>query len=99
MRVTCRYMRDPAQADPLGGWNKNVSWRGDARYGAMMVKVVAQRLSELSFNRSLPLLDFDLSSNDDAFLNYGDVPFGQRTLVARFEYNQSTPHTVQVAAR
>jgi L-iduronidase len=90
-----------SEADPLGGWNKNLSWRGDARYAAMAVKVVAQRLEELVFNRSFPLLDLDISSNDAAFLNYADSThrFSQRTLTATIAYNHSTPTVATAVLR
>ena len=29
----------PSEGDPLSGWNKGESWRADARYAAMVVKV------------------------------------------------------------
>ena len=30
----------PSEGDPLSGWNKGESWRADARYAAMVVKVL-----------------------------------------------------------
>ena len=35
-------------------------------------------------------------ANDNAFLNYGDAWFQQRTLTARFEMNESKPYAVRV---
>eukprot|EP00966_Prymnesium_polylepis_P222619 5150011-Prymnesium_polylepis.1 len=90
-----------SEADPLGGWSKNISWRGDSRYAAMVVKVVAQRLEELVLNRSLTGLDLDLSSNDAAFLNYADGAhrFSQRTLTATILYNDSKPAVATAVLR
>ena len=33
-----------SEADPLSGWNKPESWRADARYAAMVVKVTEAEL-------------------------------------------------------
>ena len=41
-----------------------------------------------------PRLDY--LANDNAFLNYGDAWFQQRTLTARFEMNESKPYAVEV---
>jgi L-iduronidase len=83
------------EGDPQGGWSSKEDWRGDARYAAVVAKIVNQHLTEIvqnSVNR--PLLkgaQWALNSNDNGFLNYGspDHVFLQRTLVARFMLNRT----------
>jgi L-iduronidase len=74
------------EGDPMVGWETPEDWRGDARYAAIMPKMVNQHLLAIADNATtnnpLGLLSFD-----GAFMNgVGDTytGFGQRTMTARF---------------
>jgi L-iduronidase len=74
------------EGDPMVGWETPEDWRGDARYAAIIPKMVNQHLLSISDNATannpLGWLSFD-----GAFMNgVGDVytGFGQRTMTARF---------------
>ena len=72
------------EADPLVSWMIPLAWRADARYGAIIPKVINQHvlriLDNTTNNNPLGLL-----SNDNGFMNAdGYNGFEQRTLLARF---------------
>ena len=74
------------EGDPMVGWETPEDWRGDARYAAIIPKMVNQHLQAISDNATannpLGWLSFD-----GAFMNgVGDTytGFGQRTMTARF---------------
>ncbi|XP_033122455.1 alpha-L-iduronidase-like [Anneissia japonica] len=81
------------EADPLVGWSKSESWRAEATYAAIVAKVVVQHQHLLSKN---PMINYSLLSNDNGFLNFYPSFFDQRTLVSRFQMNNTKPKTVQV---
>lgn len=81
------------EVDPLGGWNKVASWRGDAQYPAAAAKIL--NMHQLLIREPLAgKTNYAYHSNDNSFLNYGDQWYDQRTLVVRFEMN--TTGTVEV---
>ncbi len=74
------------EGDPMVGWETPEDWRGDARYGAIIPKMVNQHLRAIhdngTANNPLGWLSFD-----GAFMNgVGDnyTGFGERTMTARF---------------
>jgi len=74
------------EGDPMVGWETPEDWRGDARYGAIIPKMVNQHLLAIhdnaTANNPLGWLSFD-----GAFMNgVGDnyTGFGERTMTARF---------------
>ena len=74
------------EGDPMVGWETPKDWRGDARYGAIIPKMVNQHLLAIhdnaTANNPLGWLSFD-----GAFMNgVGDnyTGFGERTMTARF---------------
>lgn len=79
------------EADPLVGWSKPRSWRANVNYASLVVKVISQHQN---LHDSL-LLNYSLLSNDNAFLSYYPHQFTQRTLLARFQMNNSSPQHVQ----
>ncbi|GAB1597351.1 alpha-L-iduronidase-like [Argonauta hians] len=79
------------EGDPLVGWSKPRSWRADVTYAAMVVKVIALH----QHSKSLKHLNFTMLSNDNAFLSYYPHQFTQRTLLARFQMNNTKPPHVQ----
>ncbi|XP_056603372.1 LOW QUALITY PROTEIN: alpha-L-iduronidase [Triplophysa dalaica] len=83
------------EADPLVGWNKALTWRGDVTYAAMVVKVISQHQNLLIADQN-NTVNYTLLSNDNAFLSYHPHPFTQRTLTARFQINDTNPPHVQL---
>ncbi|KAM4707700.1 alpha-L-iduronidase [Discoglossus pictus] len=86
------------EADPLVGWSNPQTWRGDATYAAMVVKVIDQHQDFLLSNESSGI-NYTLLSNDNAFLNYYPHYFTQRTLTARFQMNNTKPPHVQMVRK
>ncbi|XP_059165895.1 alpha-L-iduronidase-like isoform X2 [Physella acuta] len=82
------------EADPIVGWNKPLLWRSDATYGGLVVKVISQHQNILRSRKNPFIENYVLLSNDNGFLSYYPNQFTQRTLLARFQMNQTTPHYV-----
>ncbi|GLV44162.1 alpha-L-iduronidase [Carabus blaptoides fortunei] len=80
------------EADILTGWSKSQEWRADVRYAAMVVKVIIDHYEK--FVRDMRV-DIEVLSNDNAFLNYHPYYFTQRTLLARFQMNNTNPVHIQ----
>ena len=81
------------EVDPLGGWNHVTEWHSDARYAGSIMRILAMHEDMIEQNSTLNV-SWGYHANDNAFLNYGDAWFEQRTLVARFEMNLT--NTVEV---
>ncbi|GIY49355.1 alpha-L-iduronidase [Caerostris darwini] len=86
------------EADPLKNWSLSQWWRADSTYAAMVVKIILDHIyfyyvdkgSELANN-----INFDLLSSDNAFLSYFPNQFTERTLLARFQVNNTSPNYVE----
>ncbi|RZB41597.1 alpha-L-iduronidase [Asbolus verrucosus] len=76
------------ESDIITTWSDSWDWRGDARYAAMVVKVIATVYKSVTLDRKLKI---ELLSNDNGFLNYHPFYFTQRTLFARFQMNHTDP--------
>ncbi|XP_053727696.1 alpha-L-iduronidase [Synchiropus splendidus] len=83
------------EADPLVGWARPQEWRADVTYAAMAVKVIQQH-QDLLLRNTNSSINYTLLSNDNAFLSYHPHPFTQRTLLARFQVNNTRPPHVQL---
>ena len=74
------------EGDPMVGWETPEDWRGDARYAAIIPKMVNQHLLAIGDNRTgnnpLGLLSFDGAFINGASDTY--TGFGERTMTARF---------------
>eukprot|EP00940_MAST-03C_sp_MAST-3C-sp2_P002326 g2326.t1 len=81
------------EVDPEGDWSRSRSWRGDATYPAAIARTLAMHLHTIVDDPSVPVT-WGYHANDNAFLNYGDRWFSQRTLTARFLMNAT--RTVEV---
>ena len=76
------------EVDPLGGWNRIEQWRGDAQYPAAAARIL--NMHQVAVREAFAgRANYAYHANDNAFLNYGDKWFDQRTLVARFEMNKT----------
>ncbi|XP_072177683.1 alpha-L-iduronidase-like [Diadema setosum] len=85
------------EGDPLVGWSKPEWWRADTTYAAIVAKIIVQHQDQLI--RQHPDFLFTLLSNDNGFLNFYPSYFDQRTLVARFQMNKTTPPSVQTVKK
>ncbi|XP_062590471.1 alpha-L-iduronidase-like isoform X2 [Saccostrea cucullata] len=86
------------EADPMVGWNKDLAWRADSTYAAMVAKVIAQHQNMIL--AKLPaFMNYSLLSNDNAFLSYVPHQFTQRTLAARFQMNNTATPFVQLVLK
>jgi hypothetical protein len=74
------------EADPLVGWLNPQEWRADARYAAILPKIINQHLLQVADNGTVALNNpLGLLSFDNGFMNLdGYNGFGMRTLTARF---------------
>ncbi|XP_053146576.1 alpha-L-iduronidase isoform X2 [Hemicordylus capensis] len=86
------------EADPLVGWSVPQMWRADVTYAAMVAKVIAQH-QNLLIAKANNTINYTLLSNDNAFLSYHPHYFTQRTLVARFQMNNTQPPHVQMVRK
>ncbi|KAL0270146.1 UNVERIFIED_CONTAM: hypothetical protein PYX00_007642 [Menopon gallinae] len=80
------------EADIMTGWYKPADWRSDVRYASLVLQVIIGHVNEMYVKRNIP---FEILSNDNAFLNYHPHYFTQRTLLARFQMNNTHPPHVQ----
>ncbi|KAK3104453.1 hypothetical protein FSP39_002381 [Pinctada imbricata] len=79
------------EADPLVGWSKDEWWRADATYAAIVAKIIAQHQNSFHEKSSI---NYALLSNDNGFLSFYPHQFTQRTLLARFQMNNTQkPYT------
>lgn len=64
----------------------------------MVTKIISQHLHYFYLSKSkekLKNINYNLLSNDNGFLSYYPYQFFQRTLLARFQVNNTSPHYVQ----
>lgn len=79
------------EADPQVSWDVDRWWQADVTYAAMATKAILFHQSW----RTTTGVDYRLLSNDNAFLSYQPFPFTQRTLLARFQVNTTSPPHLQ----
>lgn len=75
------------EVDPLGGWDKVEMWRGDAMYPAAVARVL--NTHQVALRERMTGVEYTYHANDNAFQNYGNVWFDQRTLTVRFLQNNT----------
>lgn len=81
-----------SEADPTAGWSTQHEAYADVRYANMLIRTVFQHWNAM-YNQILPNLNS--ISHDNAFLSYYPFEYEQRTLLARFIMNNTTPSHVQ----
>lgn len=86
------------EADPLVGWSKPLEWRADATYGAVALKIISQHQNMLIANPAFKN-NYALLGNDNGFLSFYPHQFTQRTLLARFQINNTAPHHVHLVKK
>lgn len=78
------------EADPIVTWSTPRDFQADLRYGVTVFETIALFWNEI-FEKNLNL---ESISHDNAFLSYFPNQFTQRTLLARFQMNNTVPvHT------
>jgi L-iduronidase len=91
------------EADPKVGWSHLYDWRGDARYAAMVPKAINQHQQLMIDGDTGHGIPYDVLSNDNGFLPYpynDNHTFQQRTLVARWAFNHTSPApTVEIVRK
>eukprot|EP01044_Picomonas_judraskeda_P002966 COSAG03_NODE_229_length_10305_cov_30.967085_4_plen_419_part_00 len=83
----------------MGGWSHLMPWHADATNAAGMLRILAMHVDMINYNPTMMAanVSYGYHANDNAFLNYGDAWFLQRTLNTRFEMNLT--HTVEVVRK
>jgi L-iduronidase len=77
-----------SEADPIKKWSEPRDFQADTRYGAVLVETVLGHWQAIYDGRMHGL---ESISHDNSFLNFHPNYFTQRTLIARFQMNNTTP--------
>lgn len=80
------------EADPIKKWSEPRDFQADTRYAAVLVETVFEHWQEIYNGR---MKNLDSISHDNSFLNFHPSFFTQRTLLARFQMNNTTPKHIQ----
>lgn len=88
--TTLKYSN--SEADPIKKWSEPRDFQADARYAVTLVETVLEHWQAMYDGRMEHL---DSISHDNSFLNFNPNFFTQRTLLARFQMNNTTPKHVQ----
>lgn len=80
------------EADPIKKWSEPRDFQADTRYAAILTETILQHWQAIFDGR---LGNLESISHDNAFLNFYPHVFTQRTLLARFQMNNTTPKHVQ----
>lgn len=80
------------EADPIKKWSEARDFQSDTRYAAILVETILQHWQAIYDAR---MKNLESISHDNSFLNYYPHVFTQRTLLARFQMNNTTPKHVQ----
>lgn len=80
------------EADPIKKWSEARDFQSDTRYAAILVETILEHWQAIFDSR---MKNLDSISHDNIFLNFYPHVFTQRTLLARFQMNNTTPKHVQ----
>lgn len=81
-----------SEADPIKKWSEPRDFQADSRYAAILVETVLEHWQAMYDGR---MKNLESISHDNSFLNFYPNFFTQRTLLARFQMNNTTPKHVQ----
>uniref|UniRef100_A0AAG5DKV8 Alpha-L-iduronidase n=1 Tax=Anopheles atroparvus TaxID=41427 RepID=A0AAG5DKV8_ANOAO len=87
------------EADPIASWSTGRPFQADVRYAAILFSIVAQHWDAMADTADPFGQQFRFLSHDNAFLSYHPYEFEQRTLLARFQMNETEPPHVQFVAK
>ncbi|XP_075151894.1 alpha-L-iduronidase [Haematobia irritans] len=77
------------EADPTSGWSIPREFHEDVRYAIILVGIIA-RYWNAKLNNDI-FSNMETISHDNAFLSFHPYEFSQRTLLAHFRMNNTTP--------
>lgn len=80
------------EADPIKKWSEPRDFQADSRYAAILVETVFEHWQAILDGR---MKNLESISHDNSFLNFYPNFFTQRTLLARFQMNNTMPRHVQ----
>lgn len=80
------------EADPIKKWSEPRDFQSDSRYAAILVETVFDHWQAILDGR---MKNLESISHDNSFLSFYPNFFTQRTLLARFQMNKTTPRHVQ----
>jgi L-iduronidase len=80
------------EADPIKKWSEPRDFQADTRYAAVLIETVFEHWQAIYDGR---MKNLDSISHDNSFLNFYPNFFTQRTLLARFQMNNTTPKHIQ----
>lgn len=80
------------EADPSSGWSKPVNPYADVHYANILINIVFEHWNAMN---SGTLNQLDSISHDNAFLSYHPYEFVQRTMLARFQMNNTQPRSTE----
>lgn len=80
------------EADPIKKWSEARDFQSDSRYAAILVETILQHWKAIYDGR---MKNLESISHDNSFLNFYPNIFTQRTLLSRFQMNNTTPSHVQ----
>lgn len=91
-----------SEADSEAGWSNPRTWRADANYAALVARSVALHVEKYFLSAgnetgdgSGPRFRFSCLNHENAYLSNFPHQFTQRTLLARFQVNNTSPPFVQ----
>ncbi|XP_058170286.1 alpha-L-iduronidase [Anopheles ziemanni] len=87
------------EADPIASWSTGRPFQADVRYAAMLFSIVSQHWNAMLDTGDDFGQHFLFLSNDNAFLSYYPYVFEQRTLLARFQMNETVPPHTQFVVK
>ncbi|CAG9806028.1 unnamed protein product [Chironomus riparius] len=80
------------EADPKKKWSEPRDFQADTRYAVILSEIILQHWKAM-FDRQMSNLES--ISHDNSFMNYYPFIFDQRTLLARFQINNTRPKHLQ----
>lgn len=80
-----------SEADPIKKWSEPRDFQADSRYAAVVVETVFEHWQAMFDGQ----INLDSISHDNSFLNFYPNFFTQRTLLARFQMNNTVPKHIQ----
>lgn len=76
------------EADPIKKWSEPRDFQADTRYAVFLIEIILQHWKAMYEGQMSHL---ESISHDNSFMNYYPFIFDQRTLLARFQINNTNP--------
>ncbi|KAG5682536.1 hypothetical protein PVAND_011883 [Polypedilum vanderplanki] len=88
-----KFKYSNTEADPIKTWSQPRDFQSDTRYASILVETIFQYW-KAKFEKQMTNLES--ISHDNSFMNFYPNIFTQRTLLARFQMNNSVPIYSQI---